>query len=114
MNRYSLKISINVTSCNAVTVPPHDVIQKKMTPWVQLTDVGTWPHDRGGRCGYSGERPPHTVIGQVRLPGWWGAKEGKKHVGFSFPLIRIQSTLFHIFILPDKSHQVIMVFTIKK
>lgn len=46
IKRQSLEISINATSCNAVTVPPHDVIQKKMTPWVQLTAVGTWPHDR--------------------------------------------------------------------
>lgn len=84
IKRQSLKISINATSCNAVTVPPHDVIQNKMTPWVQLTAVGTWPHDRCGRCGYSGERPPHTVIGQVRLPGWWCAKEGKKQWDFLF------------------------------
>lgn len=81
----ALEISVNATSCNVVTVPPHDVIQKKMTPWVQLTAEGTWPRDRcvWGGSGYCGERPPHTVIGRVRLPGW-GAKEGEKQLDFFF------------------------------
>lgn len=80
-----LEIPVNATSCNVVTVPPHDVIQKKMTPWVQLTAEGTWPHDRcvWGGSGYCGDRPPHTVIGRVRLPGW-GAKEGEKQLDFFF------------------------------
>lgn len=81
----ALEISVNATSCNVVTVPPHDVIQKKMTPWVQLTAVGTWPRDRcvWGGSGYCGEKPPHTVIGRVRLPGQ-GAKEGEKQLDFFF------------------------------
>lgn len=81
-----LEISVNATSCNVVTVPPHDVIQKKMTPWVQLTGEGTWPHDRcvWGGSGYCGEKPPHTVISHVRLPGWGGVqkKERKNWIFF--------------------------------
>lgn len=80
-----LEISVNATSCNVVTVPPHDVIQKKMTPWVQLTAEGTWPHDRcvWGGSGYCGEKPPHTVISHVRLPGW-GCKRRRERIGFFF------------------------------
>lgn len=86
----ALEISVNATSCNVVTVPPHDVIQKKMTPWVQLTAEGTWPRDRcvWGGSGYCGERPPHTVIGRVRLPGW-GAKEGEKQLDFFFSVSQV-------------------------
>lgn len=92
-----LEISVNATSCNVVTVPPHDVIQKKMTPWVQLTGERTWPHDRcvWGGSGYCGEKPPHTVISHVRLPGCGGgAKEGEKELDFFFffsvPQVMIQ------------------------
>lgn len=92
----ALERSVNATSCNVVTVPPHDVIQKKMTPWVQLTAEGTWPHDRcvWGGSGYCGERPPHTVIGRVRLPRW-GAKEGEKQLDFFFfvPQVIVQTSL---------------------
>lgn len=89
-----LEISVNATSCNAVTVPPHDVIQKKMTPWVQLTAEGTWPHDRcvWGGSGYCGEKPPHTVISHVRLPGW-GCKRRKETIGFFFFFSVLQVTI---------------------
>lgn len=97
-----LEISVNATSCNAVTVPPHDVIQKKMTPWVQLTAEGTWPHDRcvWGGSGYCGEKPPHTVISHVRLPGW-GCKRRKETIGFFFSFLfsksRFNHPLHHLF-----------------
>lgn len=103
-----LEISVNATSCNVVTVPPHDVIQKKMTPWVQLTGEGTWPHDRcvWGGSGYCGEKPPHTVISHVRLPGWGGVqkKERKNWIFFSsflFPKSWFNHPLYHLFHTPS-------------
>lgn len=88
----------------------HHGFNLQLRELVPMTGVGV--------CGYSGERPPHTVIGRVRLPGWYGAKKGKKEWDFLFLSVRIQSTpsiFVHThFLLPDKSYVVIMLITSKE
>lgn len=66
-----------------------------MTPWVQLTAVGTWPHDGcvGGDVAIAkkGHLTLWLAVSGCQVGG--GAKEGKKQWDFLFLKIRIQSTL---------------------
>lgn len=95
-----LEISVNVTTCNVITVPPHDVIQKKMTPWVQLTAEGTWPMT--GVCGVGvaiAEKSHLTLWLAMSGCQVGGCKRRKETIGyfFLFPKSWFNHPLHHLF-----------------